>query len=119
MNERERLSLMERALAYGGPTHTVGDVVALIHENKAQFWQQGDGCIITEIHETPLRKAVHYWIVFGGMHDCLALQPEIDEWAKGEGCTIATATGRRGWGRALASSGWGPGLPTYRKDLAP
>jgi len=115
MTESEHLARMERALAYGGPTHTVADVVRLVREGEAQFWQRGDGCIVTEIHATPLRKTCHYWLAFGALGDCLALQPEIDEWARGQGCTIATLTGRKGWCRAAV--GWEPGLPTYRKDL--
>ena len=38
-----------------------------------------------------------------------------DAWARGEGCTVATAMGRKGWGRA--APGWKPGLPNFFREL--
>jgi hypothetical protein len=119
MSEAERRRRMERALALGGPTHTVADVVERIRDGRAQFWQNGDGMIVTEIHEFPLRKGIHYWLAFGELQQCLALQPEIDAWAVEQGCTTATIFGRRGWGRAAASWGWKLWHPNFIKQLDP
>ena len=115
MTESERRARFERALEYGGRTHTVADVARMIREGTAQFWQRGDGMIVTEVNEFPLFKAVRFWIVAGELKACLGLQPEIDAWARGEGCTVATAMGRKGWGRA--APGWKPGLPNFFREL--
>jgi hypothetical protein len=113
----EMRARMERALRYAGDTHTLADVAALVKEGRAQFWGNGDGTIVTEIHTFPRRRAVNYWLVAGGLRSCLDLQPEIDAWAIEQGCDIATACGRRGWGRALVSSGWTEWFPNFQKEL--
>ena len=73
--------------------------------------------IVTEIHDYPLLKTVHYWLIFGELRHCLALESDINSWARGEGCTVATATGRRGWGRVAAPTGWRPHMFTFYKPL--
>jgi hypothetical protein len=115
MTGTEKLARLEKALAHGGPTHTAADVVRLIEERRAQLWERRDGAIITEVHTFPLLKTVNYWLAAGDLNDCLALQSEIDEWARGEGCEVATLIGRRGWGRAAA--GWQLDGYSYRKPL--
>jgi hypothetical protein len=115
MSDDERKARLERALAYGGPTHSLADVARLIEDKQAQWWARGDGIIVTEVQTFPLLKTVHYWLAAGALDDCLALQQEIDDWARGEGCELATATGRRGWERAAA--GWQHCGYAYRKPL--
>jgi len=115
----EMRARMERALRYAGDTHTLADITDAVKGSRAQFWTNGDGAIVTELHNFPRRRAVHYWLIAGEMKSCLALQPEIDAWAVGQGCDIATACGRRGWGRVAAPSGWVEWLPNFQKGLVP
>jgi hypothetical protein len=117
MTEDERRSRMEKALHYGGDTHAIGDIAALIKEGRAQWWQHGDGMIVTEIDRFPRFSAVRYWLIFGELKECLSLEDQINEWAIGEGCTMAVATGRRGWGRVAASTGWRHHMYTFYKPL--
>lgn len=117
LTDEEKRARLAKALVYGGSTHTVADVAALVKAGKAQFWQYGDGTIITEIHDYPLRKHVHYWLISGVLKDCLALEHEINPWAIEQGCTVATATGRPGWGRVAAPTGWKPWWPNFHKIL--
>ena len=113
----EKLRRLQRALDYAGNTHRIEDVIALIKAGKAQWWDNGDGCIVTEVHTYPLRRDVHYWLIFGGLKDCLALEPEINAWAITQGCTMATATGRKGWGRAAGPTGWREWWPNFYRPL--
>jgi hypothetical protein len=113
----EKRARMEKALAYGGSTHTVEDVVALLKAGEAQLWERGDGVIVTAVDQFPRLKAVRFWLIFGELRDCLALEHEINPWAIENGCTVATACGRRGWGRVAAPTGWKPWLPNFHKDL--
>ena len=106
LSSEEKRSRLEKALALGGDTHTLADVVALIRDGKAQYWEQDDGLIITEIHTYPRRRDVHYWLASGDLRACLDLQAKIDPWAIGQGCAMATITGRKGWLRAAAAAGW-------------
>ncbi len=122
MTGEEKLVRLERALTYGGNTHGVDDIVRLVKEGKAQFWPRdgkGDGCIVTEIDRFPRFSAVRYWLIFGEKRACLGLESEINEWAIGQGCTMAVATGRRGWGRVAASTGWRHHMYTFYKPLVP
>ena len=117
LSDEEKLRRLERALLYGGNTHRVSDVVDLCRAGKAQFWTNGDGTIVTEIHAYPLLKAIHYWTISGVLRDCLALEHEINAFAIEQGCTVATATGRKAWGRVAEPTGWKPWYPNFRKRL--
>jgi hypothetical protein len=117
LSEAEKLARLQKALEYGGSTHRVSDVVDLIRDGKAQWWSNDDGCIVSEIHSYPLRKDIHYWLIFGSLRDCLALEHDINPWAIEQGCTVATATGRKGWGRAAAPAGWREWYPNFYKPL--
>ena len=111
---------MERALAWGGPTHRLSDVAELIRDGKAQWWSNGDGMIVTEVHAAPLRKDIHFWLIAGKLKACLDLEYDILPWAVEQGCTMATATGRRGWGRVAAPTGWREWrCPNFYKELTP
>ena len=105
LTTEEKFARWAKALDYGGNTHRIADVVALLQAGRAHLHEAGDGIIVTEFHEFPLFKAVHYWLIFGHLRDCLALEHHINPWAIEQGATIATACGRRGWGRVAAPTG--------------
>ena len=113
----EKAHRLQRALECSGPTHRLDDVVALLKTGEARLWENEGGVIVTEIHSYPLLKTMHYWLVAGELRDCLALEHEINPWAIEHGCTIATACGRKGWGRAAAPTGWQPWHPNFWKPL--
>lgn len=117
LTDAEKLERFQKALDCGGRTHEVADVVAMIKDGRAQYWSNGDGTIVTELHKFPNLKAVHFWLVSGDLRHCLALEHDIVPWAIEEGCTVATASGRKGWGRALAPMGWRPWWQTFVKTL--
>ena len=118
LSDEQKVARLQKALECGGrPTHRLNDVVQLLEQGRAMLWQQGDGCIVTVVYDFPLRKSVDYWLIAGALRDCLALQDQINPWALEQGCTLATATGRKGWGRVAAPTGWKPWLPNFYKEL--
>lgn len=117
LSDEEKRARFEASLRYGGNTHCVEDVVQLVRDGRAQYWSNGDGTIITELNTFPNLKTCHYWIITGALPDCLALDADISEWARREGCSLATASGRKGWGRVAAPYGWRPHMQTFIKDL--
>jgi hypothetical protein len=121
LTAEEKLRRLDLALKWGGhPTHTLNDLIETIKAGEAQLWEQGDGCIVTQIHKFPLFTAVNYWTISGSLSDCLALEDRINSWAIAEeGCSMATAAGRRGWGRVAAPTGWKAGIPHFFKPLVP
>jgi len=117
LSSEEKRARLQKALDYGGNTHDLADVIDLVRKGEAQFWESGDGSILTEIHTFPRLKTVHYWLISGGLKDCLALDRDIVPWALEQGCTVATATGRKGWGKVAAPLGWKPYMFTFHKPL--
>lgn len=113
----EKAHRLQQALEYAGPTHRLDDVVTLLRSGEAQLFENDGGVIVAEIHKFPLQKAVHFWLIAGELRDCLALEHEVLPWGIERGCTIATACGRRGWGRVAAPTGWRPWLPNFIKPL--
>jgi GNAT superfamily N-acetyltransferase len=108
LSSEEKRSRLQKALDYGGNTHDLADVIDLVRKGEAQFWENGDGTIITEVQTFPRLKAINFWLVSGTVSDCMALEDDILDWAKAEGCTMALSTGRKGWMHYLSRTGWRP-----------
>jgi len=113
----EKLRRLQKALDLAGNTHDISDVVQMHDDGKIHWAHNGDGSIIAEIHDFPRRRAVHLWLVSGELRDVLALEPSVIAWGRENGCTLATATGRRGWGRAAAPLGWRPAWHHFHKAI--
>jgi hypothetical protein len=120
LSPEEKRRRFEKALAYGGDTHTVDDVMDKVRANRAVCWSNGDSVIVTEVLVYPRLRACNHWIMSGNLHECAALLPTIDAWAIDEGCSVATATGRMGWlrlSRTPLGSDWKPAGVKFVKDL--
>lgn len=99
--------LIDAALAYAGGSHTVDDVVAMIEGGEAQLWTGPNAAVVTEIHETPREKVLHFFLAAGSGVELEAMVPGIIEWGQEKGCTKARFVGRRGWERTfLSRTGW-------------
>jgi hypothetical protein len=121
MTNEQKVRRFEKALAQGGGTHSIADVLDRIGEGKACCWTNGDSVVVTEVLMFPRLRAVNYWIIAGKLHECTALQPDIDAWAISEGCSVATATGRMGWLRLSQTpigEGWHAAGIKYVKQLS-
>jgi hypothetical protein len=117
MTGAEKARRLERALEYGGDTHSLADVVGLIRDGKAQLFENDGGVIVSEIHRFPKFSAIHFWLLAGELKQVLALEHEVLPFGLDNGCTVATACGRPGWGRVAAPTGWRPWLPNFHKVL--
>lgn len=90
---------LERALLHGGGTHRLADLVALLNAGRAQYWERGQGAVITELRDHPQYRELNVWLVAGDLGDCVALQPEIEEWARQHAARRVVGVGRDGWDR--------------------
>lgn len=97
---------IEKALSYGGDTHTVEDVVQRVLDGKAKLWSEGDALIFAEVRDYPEKRVLQIWMATGELEDVLALHEKVLEWGRAVGCTLAMFTGRLGWQRALRDRGW-------------
>jgi hypothetical protein len=103
---RELLPQLREALAHGGNTHTVGDVVNALLDGAAQLWVDEGALLVTEVETYPRLMALHFWLAAGELSAVIALSQRAMEWGRSIGCTRASLSGRRGWERALAAEGW-------------
>jgi hypothetical protein len=106
MTSAEKIRRWQIALEYGGNSHSIGDMLELLHAGRAKLFENENGVIIAEMHSFPQFKAVHLWQIFGELKHCLALEHEVLPWGIEQGASIATAVGRPGWGRVAAPTGW-------------
>jgi hypothetical protein len=93
--------LIEAAMRRGLPTHTAEDVRADIDAGKQQLWCMGETAIVTEVVTFPRLKACRVVYVAGRMADVEKMKPDIENWARAEGCAFMLAGGRKGWVRTL------------------
>jgi hypothetical protein len=108
---------LREALAHAGSTHTVQDVIALARQGRAQFWQEGNTLVVTEVIDYPQRRVVRLWLAAGDLRDAEATLPRIEAWAKERGATMVEAVGRAGWRNSARERGFTATAVVYRKEL--
>jgi hypothetical protein len=111
------LSGLARALSYAGGTHTLDDVADALERGDAQLHESEGAVIITEIQQYPQMRVCHFWLATGELEPVVALSRQVLEWAKEQGCTRATLSGRKGWVKVLASEGWAPMLTLMGREV--
>jgi hypothetical protein len=117
---RRLMAQLEYALLSGGGTHDFSaDVLPMLLDGRAQWWQHGEGVAVTEIRRHPKLLELNCWLVAGRMRDCIALQPEIEDWARRQGVARVVGIGRPGWERVSRAMGFSPVGVALRRDLAP
>ena len=94
--------LIERALKYQD-THDLEDVQREVWRQKAQLWCGEKSAIVTELHQFPQnRRKARIWLAAGDMDELVnEMLPDVEEWARKEGCMAVTIVGRKGWLRKL------------------
>jgi hypothetical protein len=106
MDNTSIIDRLQEALDFGGNTHDLPDI-AWMHDNgKCQVWADDDGIIVTEVHEYPRIKVLHFWLAAGKKEAVICLSHRAMEWGRKIGCRKATLAGRKGWLKVLADEGW-------------
>jgi hypothetical protein len=108
---------IEAALEYSGGTHNFADIVHGIHSNKMQLWPSAKGCIVTEIVVYPRKKLINIFLGGGELNQILDMHSDVISWAKQQGCSGMTMTGRLGWKKPLAEYGWKVLHQSYAKEF--
>lgn len=118
--EKRILDRFDQALEQAGNTHRFNDdIVPLLLDGRAQYWQHGEAAIITEIYRFPRLAQLNYWLIAGKLKDALQLVPEIEAWAIAQGATRAVGLGRKAWTPTVARLGFEPVGVAFRKELRP
>lgn len=100
-NFERHLGGIQAALDFAGGTHHPGHVWDAIQADQLQFWPGHDSFIITELEMYPRRKNCHIFLAGGTLEELERMLPHVEHWAKGQGCTAMTLTGRPGWARSF------------------
>jgi hypothetical protein len=108
---------LEKALALGGSTHTVDDVLDQIARGDAQLWVDDRAIVVTEVRQCPRKKVLYAWLATGELDACVTLLRRAVEWGTEQGCELAIATGRKGWTKPLRSEGWTETLVVLEQEL--
>ena len=119
LNEFLRLSSgIEAALEYSGGTHTLRDVLEALTKDLLQFWPGSNSFLITELEQYPRKKNCHIFLAGGNLTELEQMLPKVEEWAKDQGCSALTLTGRFGWLRTfLRGAGYEPQWQVMAKEL--
>lgn len=88
------------ALEYSQGTHNVDDVLQQIATGELQLWPGKDSVLITQIITYPRKRALHIFLAGGNQRELKEMNDPVVQWAKAQGCTTITLTGRLGWSRS-------------------
>jgi hypothetical protein len=109
---------LEAALEYSGGTHGIEDIAEGVREGRFQFWPSPRAAAITEIIVYPRLKALNWFLAGGDLDDLKAMRPFVELWAKQQGCSRSTFSGRRGWERTfIKDEGYAPKWFVVSKEL--
>ena len=108
---------IEAALEYSGGTHEFEDIVEGIQSGRMQFWPAPRGCLVTELVAFPKKKTINVFLGGGELEQLRDMHADVIAWAKTQGCSAATISGRAGWARAFKSMGWIPLHTTLMKEF--
>lgn len=108
---------IENALKYSGGTHDFWDIVDGVYDQRFQLWSTGKGCLVTEIHVFPKKKVINIFLGGGELAQLADMHDDVIAWAKEQGCSGASISGRKGWVRAFKKYGWRPLHTTIVKEF--
>lgn len=103
---------LEAALEYTGGTHSWADLVEAVQRGRMQLWPGAASAALTELLQYPQRLSVNVFLAGGDLDEILAAIPDVQAWAREQGCSDMTMTGRPGWEKVLARTGWAKTMTT-------
>ena len=117
MTPEEKIARLKKALRYAGDYHGWDDVLRGLNSGYYQFFENDNGCLVTEIVQLPRKRYLNIWLAGGKLDDVLSLVPQTEKHAIQNDCTELMAFGRRGWDRVLPQRGWRITGSTFAKDV--
>jgi len=118
MDPEQKIERLQKALDRDGG-HDWDDVVELLEKGECQIFDSEHGAWITSIKEAPKGRALNVWLVAGTLPRVMETQPQVEEYARANGCTKLTAGVRRGWKKTAEAHGWKVTGLVIEKELTP
>jgi hypothetical protein len=116
MKSRHSLQeLFDKALDYGGNTHSREDIAAGIASGRYTYFGDSDCCLITEIIDYPRCRKLHLFIAAGDLEQLRRdYLPQVKEFARENGCDgITSITPRKGFLKKCSAFGFKPKNVTF------
>jgi hypothetical protein len=107
---------IQKALDIHG-THSVADVAEMILSGELRAFWSDNAMLAVSIQRCPKATVLDYWLAVGDLGEIKELLPQIEEWGREQGCTVAHMGGRHGWKPVLKRLGWDTRYVSMRKDL--
>mgnify|MGYP006294254697 CR=1 FL=1 len=110
--------LFDKALAYGGHTHSREDIADGVKSGRFQYWGDDRCCLITEIHDFPQCRKLHLFIAAGDLDRLFdKYLSQVKQFAREHGCSGLTSVSRRGFLRRFPAYGFKPKSVTFELEL--
>lgn len=93
------------ALEFEG-TYTFTDVIRAVQAKQMQWFENDDGCLITEIRTMGPRKWMNIICIAGELPGVFELRHKAFAEARENGCTKVIAGARLGWKKIFDKMGW-------------
>ena len=108
---------IEAALEYSGGTHDIIDIYQGLYTGAMQLWPNKNSCLVTEIITYPKKKVLNVFLGGGDLTEILEMHDSVISWAKEQGCSALSMTGRFEWKKPLSKYGWKPLHSSYVKEI--
>lgn len=92
---------IEDALEYSHGTHNIQDIFEYVANGTLEFWPGQRSALITQVVQYPRKKMIHVFLAGGDISEIEDIEKHITIWAKQQGCTALSLTGRPGWTRSF------------------
>jgi hypothetical protein len=93
--------LIKEALEHSHGTYNIADVFDSIMNGDSQFWPGKNSVAITQIVQYPRKKILHCFLAAGDIEEIALMEEDAVLWAKSQGCSALTLTGRAGWAKSF------------------
>lgn len=110
--------LFDRALAFGGHTHTRADIAEGVKSGRYHYFGDDQCAVVVEIIEYPQDRKLNVFLAAGDYKRIMQnTLPKLRAFAKDAGCSSLTTTARHGFRKRLPSLGWKPTHTVFELQL--
>lgn len=102
MSEPVLIQKIKKALALGGDSVSIEDLVVAAEAGRVRVWHGDETILIGGVHNG--RLVFH--VAAGRLEEVMKLLPTAYEWGREQGADRAVFSGRRGWLKPLSTDGW-------------
>ena len=100
MWSRHREQLL-KALEVSEGFYCERDIVDGLILGDYRFFEGERSAIVANVHEYPRCKSVNIFLAAGELDELIAMEKDVIEWGRAQGCDRVEWAGRRGWLKKL------------------